>query len=78
MPHPLRVEPLVLAAVSGWEFTALTTGRLPTVTALVRPLPWLIRACLVAAAGVWLATHFGVVPVSAPAPARLLHPPTAR
>lgn len=55
-----KVEPYVLTVVSGWEFVALVSGRLPTITSLVVRLPRFARVGLVAGTAVWLAHHLDV------------------
>lgn len=53
-----KVEPYALTAISGYEFLALTTGLVPTITSLVRHLPRLVRHGLGVAAGIYLIFHF--------------------
>jgi hypothetical protein len=55
-----RAEPYLLTLVSGWEFAALTTGKLPTVTTLVRRLSRRSRRVLVGLIAVYLARHFNI------------------
>lgn len=50
-------EGAVLTFVSTWEATALITGRLPTWTSLVRPLPVLAKYPLLAGVTVWFWLH---------------------
>jgi hypothetical protein len=57
-PEP---EPLALILISGWEFTALTTRKIPTVTNVTMRLPRGIRLLLVAATGWWLVDHFDIL-----------------
>lgn len=56
----VRPETSALVIICGWETIALTTGRLPTWTSLLRPLPRRYRAVVVAAASVWFAQHLDV------------------
>lgn len=56
----LEPEPVALAVVCLKELGGLA-GLWPTWTADIRPLPWLARAGIVAAASVYLARHFKVV-----------------
>ena len=55
-----KIQSTVLAVVSGVEFVALTTGRVPTWTSHVRRLPWWGRCVVAACASVWLFIHFEV------------------
>ena len=50
-------EGAALTVVSTWEAVALTTGWLPTVTSLVRPLPRRVKLPLLVAVTVWLWIH---------------------
>lgn len=56
----VKPEPAALAVISIWEATAIISGRLPTITTLVRPLPRRMRAAIVAGASAWLWVHFQV------------------
>lgn len=55
-----KVEPLFVAAVTGYEFAALVahSDRLPTITTLVARLPKLARRSIGLAGGLWLWWHF--------------------
>lgn len=53
-----RYEPHCLAVISGWEFTALVFGVIPTITTLVGHLPPWGRRAVAFGAGVWLWRHF--------------------
>lgn len=59
-----KPQPVVLAVVSGWEFLALTTGLVPTVTNLMMRLPRQARTVAVCAVSLWLAAHFELREVS--------------
>jgi len=54
----VKLEPVAITVISGWEFAALVFGRTPTVTSLVRRLPRLARRVVAVSAGVWLFRHF--------------------
>lgn len=49
-----------LTVVSSYEAAALISGRLPTITSLVRRLPRAARAVIVVAVFGWLTRHFEV------------------
>ena len=54
----LRKEPLALLLISGWEFFALLTRKIPTVTHMVMRLPRPMRVVVIGATGWWLVDHF--------------------
>jgi hypothetical protein len=56
----VKPEPVAIWIVSAYELTALSTGRVPTVTSLVGRLPRPVRAGLVVGLAVWLSSHFQV------------------
>lgn len=61
LQRKLEPEPVVLAVISTWESAALLTGRIPTVTSLVRRLPRPARVLIVGAVVAWIADHFSVI-----------------
>ena len=61
LQRKLEPEPVVLAVISTWESAALLTGRIPTVTSLVRRLPRPVRVLIVGAVAAWIADHFEVI-----------------
>lgn len=56
------VESSLLAAISGWEFAALTTGRVPTVTSMVLRMSPGGRRMVVGFVSLWLVDHFQCSP----------------
>lgn len=60
----VKPEPALLTFISTWESIALTTGKIPTWTALVHRLPRSARLTLVAAVSVYLTVHFHCVALS--------------
>lgn len=55
----ITVEGAIITLVSGWEFFALTTAKLPTVSYVVRNIPSYLRLGLVAATAGWFYKHMG-------------------
>lgn len=56
----LEPEPVALAVVCAYELGGLA-GFWPTITSLIRPMPYSMRVGIVAAAVAYLARHFKVV-----------------
>jgi hypothetical protein len=54
-------ESSALTVISTYEAAALISGRLPTITSLVRRLPWAARVGIEVFVSVWLAVHFDVL-----------------
>lgn len=60
--QPVRMEPVIIAGVTGYEFSAIASGGvIPTVTSLLKRLPKPARVAVLAGIFVWAILHLEIV-----------------